>query len=81
MGKTKDERYLLKLHDMALNSGDPMSSINRNDVGAAIGFSPKVVKTIVTLLGQANFIRKEDGDEISLTKQGIVLVEELKGSS
>jgi len=80
-GKTKDERYILKLYDMATERGDPMSTLNRNDVGASIGFSPKVVKTICVLLGQANFIRKESADEISLTRHGISLVEDLKGIS
>jgi len=79
MGKTKDERYILKLYDMAIDQGDPMTTMNRNDVGATIGFSPKVVKTICTLLGQANFIRKEGPDEISLTQQGVALAEDLKG--
>jgi len=81
MGKTKDERYLLKLYDVATERGDPMCPINRNDVGAMIGLSPKVVKTIVTLLGQANFIRKEGGEDISLTRQGIVLAEDLRSST
>ncbi len=80
-GKTKDERYILKLYDMAVERGDPMSTFNRNDVGAIIGFSPKVVKTICTLLGQANFIRKESAEEISLTRHGIALAEDLKGHS
>jgi len=78
-GKTKDERYLLRFYDMALEQGDPQTPLNRNDVGASIGFSPKVVKTICTLLGQANFIRKEGSNDISLTENGIRLAEELKG--
>lgn len=78
-GKTKDERYLLKFYETAAEKGDPEMALNRDDVGASIGFSPKVVKTICTLLGQANFIKKQGADMISLTPHGIKLAEELKG--
>ncbi|NGX58345.1 MAG: hypothetical protein K940chlam3_01252 [Chlamydiae bacterium] len=78
-GKTKDERYIIRFYEMAVERGDPTTPLNRDDVGRTIGFSPKVVKTICTLLGQANFIKKEDGEDISLTQNGIRLVEELRG--
>ncbi len=79
MGKTKDERFLLRLYDMACEYNDPTTPLNLDSVGRTIGLSPKASKTICNLLAQANFIRKESEDEIYLTDQGIQLVKQLQG--
>lgn len=80
MGKTKDERFLIRFYEMAAERGSPKTPLSSVDVGRTIGLSPKAVKTICSLLRQANFIRKEEGDVISLTDQGIRLAEEIHGS-
>jgi Mn-dependent DtxR family transcriptional regulator len=78
MGKTKDERYLLRLYEMANEFKDPKTPLNREAVGKTIGLSPKAVKTICTLLAQANFIKKYSADEIYLTDHGIHLAQQLR---
>ncbi len=78
MGKTKDERFLLRLYEMARECDDPKTPLNRDAVGKTIGLSPKASKTICNLLAQANFIRKYNHDEIYLTDQGIQLAKQLQ---
>lgn len=79
MGKTKDEQFLLRHYEMALELGNPEMPLNREAVGRTIGLSPKTTKTICALLAQANFIRKYSDDEITLTPHGINLAKNLKG--
>lgn len=75
---TKDELFLLKLHEMALAYGDPMHDVDRYAVGRAIGQNDKGINTIVNLLAQANFIKKTEGNLLHLTPHGLKLVELLK---
>ena len=73
---TKDERYLLKLHQLGGLSGE----IDCYEVGRAIGQNDKSVKNIVRMLAQANFIKMGEGNNISLTPQGLKLVSILQGA-
>lgn len=74
---TKEERYLLKLYELA-NKSD--QEINRYTVGQAMGQKEKGVDTIVRLLAQANFVKKgEEEDAIYLTENGLTLIAELQG--
>ncbi|MBS0615845.1 MAG: hypothetical protein JSR58_04760 [Verrucomicrobia bacterium] len=75
---TKDELYLLKLHELALRKGDPTTPIDRYEVGKAIGQHDKSVDNIVNLLAQTNFIKKGDGKEIFLTPHGLRSLESFK---
>jgi hypothetical protein len=74
---TKDELFLLKLHQMALASGDPTAEIDRYVIGQAIGQNDKGIDTIVKHLAQANFIKKGEGSVLYLTENGLGLIDVL----
>jgi hypothetical protein len=77
MSKTKDERFVLALYNMAQESGDVEGQINRYQVGDSIGLQYRGVDAICKLLVQANFIRKAGHEDIFLTPHGIKLAEQL----
>lgn len=74
---TKDERFLIKLHEMALAAGDVTAEIDRYLIGQAIGQNDKGIDTIVKHLAQANFIKKGEGNVLYLTNNGLGLVDTL----
>jgi len=70
--QTKDERYLLRLHELT----QKIKSVDWIEVGCDVGLTLKGVKTVVTLLGQANLV-KRNGPKIYLTERGRMVAEEL----
>lgn len=74
---TKDERFLMGLYELAEEAGDLYATFDVLEVGESTNLSPKAVKTIVTLLAQANFVKKVSRTELCLTDHGIRLAEEL----
>jgi len=76
-GKTKDERYIVQFYRELEEDGDFDKVLNRYSVGESIGFSKRPVNTIVTLLMQANFLKKEGKEDVTMTKNGVSLVEQL----
>lgn len=74
---TKDELLLLKLYQLAGETGDPFQEIDRYVLGRAIGQNDRGVNTIIRHLAQANFVKKGDGDTIFLTPHGLSLVKQL----
>lgn len=77
MARTKEERYILKLYEMALEETDPTSPFDRYAIGAALGLAYRGVDTICNTLLQANFIKKEDANAIYLTARGVELAQRL----
>jgi Mn-dependent DtxR family transcriptional regulator len=75
MKRTKDEQFLLKLHELALLQGDPFHSVDKYAVGLAIGQNSRGVDNIVRHLAQANFVKKEEENEVYLTQNGLNLVQ------
>jgi hypothetical protein len=75
---TKDELFLIKLHELALLQGDYEQEIDRFAIGRAIGQNDRGINTIVVLLAKANFVKKGDGDAVYLTPLGMSLVETLR---
>jgi len=75
--RTKDESFMLKLHQEALKLSDIEDPLDRYQIGALCGLQPKAVDTICTLLAQANFIKKQGKIDVSMTQHGIRLVESL----
>lgn len=75
--RTKDENFMIRLYEEALKSPDINDSFDRYYIGSLAGIQPKAVDAICTLLGQANFIKKKDRTEISITPQGINLVKNI----
>ena len=72
---TPDERFLIKLFEMASSKGNPLNEIKSQFVAQAIGQTEKSTKNIIKLLSQANFVKKGEGSLIHLTKQGLQFVE------
>lgn len=75
---TKDELFLVKLYEMAMENGDAESPIDRYVIGRAIGQNDKGIDTIVRHLAQANFIKKDEGNRVALTPHGLKLVKQLR---
>ena len=75
---TKDELFLVKLHELALLKGDYTCEIDRFVIGRAIGQNDKGINAIVVLLAKANFVKKGSDNCVYLTPNGLNLVEQLK---
>lgn len=74
---TKDELFLMKLHEMAIAHNDLEFEIDKYVVGRAIGQNDKGINTIVNLLAQANFVKKCGESGVYITANGIQLVQHL----
>lgn len=76
---TLDERFLLKLYELAMESGDPFAEVDFLGIAQSLGQRQTAVKTIVQHLAKANFIKKIDETRVYLTRQGCDFVlEELE---
>ncbi len=73
-GTTKDELFLIKLHELSSKLGTHQEAIDRFEVGRAIGQNDKGANVIARDLAQANFVKKGDGDAVFLTDHGLRLV-------
>jgi predicted transcriptional regulator len=71
---TKDELFLIKLHQFALLEGNDEAAIDRFVIGRAIGQNDKGISTIVDLCAKANFIKKGENNRVYLTPQGLKFV-------
>lgn len=76
-GKTREELFLLKLYEIVVARGDLRQEIDRYAVGQAIGQNDRSVDNIVLLLVKTHFIKKDEGNAVSLTQNGLRLVESL----
>ncbi len=74
---TKDELFLLKLHELACQSGDIQLEVDRFMIGRAIGQNDRGADVIARDLAQANFIKKGEGSAVYLTDHGLRLVQGL----
>jgi hypothetical protein len=72
---TKDELFLLKLHELASKLGDSQEGIDRFAIGRAIGQNDRGADVIARDLAQANFIKKAEGSSVYLTSHGLRLVQ------
>lgn len=77
MARTKDESFMIHLYEEAQLRDNIDEPIDRYIIGQAVGLQKTATDTICKLLGQANFIKKKGDVEISITPQGIRLVNEL----
>ena len=79
MARTKDESFMLRLYEEALKRSEIDEPIDRYVIGQMIGLQKTALDTICNTLAQTNFIKKRGPNEVSITPQGIRLIEELKG--
>lgn len=73
-GRTPDERFLIKLFEIASAKGDVFSEIEIKVIAAGIGYKETATKNMVKLLAQANFIKKADDTLVYLTPRGVDFV-------
>ncbi|MGC1878040.1 MAG: hypothetical protein WA347_02210 [Rhabdochlamydiaceae bacterium] len=71
---TKDELFLLKLHELASERGSISEEIDRYTIGRAIGQNDRGTYVISRDLAAANFIKKGEGTHVYLTDHGLNLV-------
>jgi hypothetical protein len=74
---TKDELFLVKLHELALLRGDFEQEIDKYAIGRAIGQNDRGINAIVVLLAKANFVKKGEENAVYLTELGRELVQTL----
>ncbi len=77
-GVTKDERFLLKLYEMAQESGTATKEIDRYEVGDKMGQRQRGVDSIVRILAKSNFVRLGSGSKIYLSDGGLQLISRLQ---
>ena len=79
MRRSKEEKFIAKLYEIAAKRKDLEISIDRYKIGDLFGEHKRTVDTIVQTLTKTNFIKKDEGSRIYLTPQGIKLAESLLG--
>lgn len=79
-GKTTEERFLYRLYELAMRTGDPYHPVNRYDVGNSLTLTSKVVDPMCKMLLRVNFIKKssENPSDIFLTPLGENLAKSLE---
>ncbi len=73
---TKDELFLVKLYQEGEKLGDPFMPLDRYQIGKLVSQNDKGVDNMVRMLAQANFIKKDSGNSIYITKQGEALIQD-----
>jgi Mn-dependent DtxR family transcriptional regulator len=73
---SKEEHYLLKLHEMASAKGGPKNEVDRYKVGEAIGESPKGVDHTVQILTKNGMTKKTDERHVQLTDFGLKVIKQ-----
>jgi Mn-dependent DtxR family transcriptional regulator len=71
---TPDERFLIKLYEMAFATGNPLAAMKIQTVATAIGQKETAIKNIIKHLAQANFLIKVDETRVALTERGCAFV-------
>lgn len=61
--QSKEELFLLKLHEIASAKEDPQTEVDRYEVGQAIGVNSKAVDNVVQLLTK-NGLTKKSGEKM-----------------
>jgi hypothetical protein len=79
MGQTKEERFLVKLYDIAKQHEDIEQEMDLQELEHLTGMSGKAILAACNVLAQANFIRKVGKTAIRLTSNGVELAKSLRG--
>jgi Mn-dependent DtxR family transcriptional regulator len=67
---TPDERFLIKLYQVAMEGGDPHAMIDYRGIAKALGQKETAMKNIIKHLAQANLLKKADDTTVYLTERG-----------
>lgn len=71
--RTKDEQFLIKLH----NEMRDAETLDAYEIGRDLGYHDRGIKNIIRLLAQANLIKKYGDSEICITDRGTAVATEL----
>ena len=74
VGRTPDEKFLIKLYQTALSRGNPCAPIDFPSVARSLGLKETAIKNIIKHLAQANFLKKINDTTLSLTDLGCKFV-------
>ena len=72
---SKEEKFLHKLHELAIASGDPQNEIDRYVIGKALGIHDRSLDNIVQVLTKNGLTKKTDEAMVQLTKNGLAFLE------
>lgn len=75
--KTKEERYILAVYHALKREGDMDASLDPLSVGRSIGLQDKGIQTIIKVLFQANFLKKNKDGTVRLARGGLELCNRL----
>lgn len=75
---TKDELYLCTLAKVAKK--DTNKKVSRYEIGQMIHQNNKSVDNTVQILVKTHFVKRADDELITITQQGLSLVEQLIGA-
>lgn len=67
---TPDERFLIKLYEVAMSRGDPHAMIDYRGIAKELGQKETAIKNIIKHLAQANLLKKADETTVYLTTRG-----------
>ena len=77
--QTPDERFLAKVYETAMQSGDPFLLVDYRGIARAIGLKETALKNIIKHLAQANLVKKDGETTLNLTQRGCDFVLENQG--
>ena len=69
-GRTPDEKFLIRLYQVATSQGDPCKPVDFLSVAKSLGQKETAIKNIIKHLAQANFVKKIGEDNLALTELG-----------
>ncbi len=75
--KTKEERYLIKHYQMAIEKGDEFAEIDSMEVAKQVNERERTVNNLLKHLQQANFIRRSYDTFFVLTSNGLNLIKKI----
>lgn len=79
-GQTPDEKFLVKLYQTAMQSGDPYLPLDYRGIAKMLGQKETAMKNIIKHLAQANLVKKVDETTLHLTPRGCDFVlDEING--
>lgn len=73
-GRTPDEKFLIRVYEVALSKGGPSVPVDFLQCARSLGQKETAIKNIIKHLAQANFVKKIDETMLSLTELGCQFV-------
>lgn len=69
-GRTLDEKFLIKIYQVAFERGNPSQPIDFPSIARSLGIKDTAMNTIIKHLAQANFLKKINDTTLRLTELG-----------